>query len=86
MSAMFPLSEVAAEWRLSEQMKEPERWIATQLKKRRFRGRKFGRVWMMSTADIAHAEQVVASSPTEVPVSLESRRGPSAASLRRRAS
>lgn len=83
MSAMHPLSEVAEQWQLEH--KDPERWIATQIKRGVFRGRKFGRSWRMSDDDIAHAEQVVATGPS-APVSLESRRGPSAASLRRRAS
>lgn len=82
MSAMHPLSEVAEQWQLDH--KDPERWIATQIKRGRFRGRKFGRQWRMSDDDIAHAEEVVATMPAAV--SLESRRGPSAASLRRRAS
>lgn len=86
MSALFPLSAVAEQWNLAADHKEPERWIATQIKRGKFRGRKCGRQWRMRADDIAHAEEVMATtkSAPEVPVSLESRRGLSAASLRRR--
>jgi hypothetical protein len=87
MSDMFTLGQVSAKWKLHEDKKEPERWIATQLKAGRFRGKKFGQKWRMSAEDIAHAEMVVANTvPVVPPVSVEERRGPTLASLQRRMS
>lgn len=48
-------------------LRDPERWVATQLKRKRFRGQKIGRVWFMSDADIAAAEEVLYNRPEQLP-------------------
>ncbi len=51
---MNTLDEVAAMWRLHEQMKEPVRYLRRQIAAGKFRARRVGRQWMMTAADIEH--------------------------------
>lgn len=76
------LPEVAAQMRLDEHMKHPERWLAEQIAKGRFTGRKVGRRLLMSDEDIAEANEVMRVGGRHV-VRSDSR-GLSAASMRRR--
>lgn len=48
-------------------LRDPERWVATQLKRKRFRGQKIGRNWFMTDADIAHAEEALYNRPEVMP-------------------
>lgn len=43
--------------------KNPERWVAIQLRTGRFRGQKIGRYWFMTDADIEAAEQSLYTAP-----------------------
>ncbi len=51
---MNTLEEVAAQWRLDEQMKEPVRYLTRQIVAGKFRARRVGRHWMMTAADIEY--------------------------------
>lgn len=52
-------------------LRDPERWVATQLKRKRFRGQKIGRVWFMTDADIAAAEEALYNRPEHLPEPVE---------------
>ena len=60
---MNTLPEVAAMWRLDEQMKEPVRYLHRQIAAGRFRARKIGRNWMMTAADIEYNLDQLANRP-----------------------
>jgi hypothetical protein len=80
---MNTLAEVAETMQLAKVMKEPERFLTRQLKLGRIRGRKIGRTWMMTDADVAYAvEQFANPKPRTEPVAPAG--APSVASMRRR--
>jgi len=87
---LHTLHEVATAWRLDETMRDPVRWLTSQILNGKFRGRKVGRHWLMTAADIEHnlerlanvtTEPAPAAQPAERPVGV-----PSLASMRRRRS
>lgn len=83
----YSLDEVVAEWGLTEDMSDPVRWLANQIRAGRVRARKIGRSWRMTQADVDAALEVFASKPPPTAVAGqpdELRRGLSAASLNRR--
>lgn len=63
MTTLHPLREVAEQWRLHEQMKNPTRLLIREIKAGRIRARKIGRSWLMTDEDIAHALEVFANVP-----------------------
>jgi hypothetical protein len=82
---MNTLAEVAETMQLAKVMKEPERFLTRQLKLGRIRGRKIGRTWMMTDADVAYALEQFANperQPRPEPVAPAG--APSVASMRRR--
>lgn len=81
---LHTLSAVAQRWDLQADHKDPERWLAAQIKSGRFRGRKVGRSWRMRDDDIAHNEDVMLRGGVTAPTPIGARRGPSVGSLRRR--
>lgn len=48
------LHEVAAMWRLDEQMDLPVLWIKRRIAAGKFRARRIGRQWVMTDDDIAY--------------------------------
>ncbi|ANW63978.1 hypothetical protein BCA37_10560 [Mycobacterium sp. djl-10] len=100
MTATFSLDEVAEDLRLGDQMRDPVRFLTAQIMSGRITGRKIGRSWRMTRADVdaaletwaarrktAHLveqrdEETAAAGDTATPPAP--RRGPSAASQRRR--
>ena len=86
MSATYSLAEVAAELRLDEEMKDPERWLTRQIVRGRIPARRIGRHWRMTRTDIEHALDVFGNRPrSEASEDRTPHVGrPSAASLRRR--
>lgn len=82
---MNTLSESAAKMRIDQTMKDPERFLARQIKSGRIRGRKIGRSWMMTDADIEFAIEAFANNLSAPVVAEEIPAGrPSTASMRRR--
>lgn len=84
---MNTLAEVAAMWRLDEQMKEPVRYLHRQIAVGKFRARKIGRHWMMTADDVEYnLDQLANTSRSRVaepePGSVSAM--PSVASMRRR--
>lgn len=80
---MNTLAEVAEQWRLGEQMRDPQRWLTRQIIAGRLRARKVGRVWMMTQADISeNLDRLANATPRREP----SVGVPSLASMRRRRS
>lgn len=91
MKRYYSLPEVAEGTRLDHHMKNAERWLADQIRANRIRATKLGRSWFMSDEQIEamldslENRQPVEEKPVQQVVEI-TRRGPSAASLRRRAS
>ncbi len=87
---LHALPDVAAQWGIGEQMKEPERWLTRQIASGKFRARRIGRRWMMTDDDLAYnLDQLanVADRPVADPEPAEHGVGvPSLASMRRRRS
>lgn len=52
MTATFSLDEVAEDLRLGDQMRDPVRFLTAQIMSGRITGRKIGRSWRMTRADI----------------------------------
>jgi hypothetical protein len=48
-------------------LKHPERWVAEQLQRGRFRGRKIGQRWVMTDRDIAAAVETLYAEHQPVP-------------------
>lgn len=85
---MNTLAEAAQVMQLGKAMKDPERFLARQLKAGRIRGRKIGRAWMLTDADIDYALEQFANTVVETPAPqpVQPAGAPSAASMRRRRS
>lgn len=83
--SFYSLPEVATEHRLNELMKDPVRWLTKEIKAGRIKGRRIGRSLAMSDADIRDFLEGFQVETNVTPIETV-RRGPSAASLRRRAS
>lgn len=82
---MQTLTEVAEVMGLSKVMKDGERYLARQIKSGKIRGRKIGRTWMMTQADVDYAIERFANPLTETPTPEPTPPGmPSAGSMRRR--
>ena len=82
---MNTLAEVAETMQLAKVMKEPERFLTRQLKLGRIRGRKIGRTWMMTDADVAYAlEQFANPAPAAKPQPVTPSAALSVGSMRRR--
>jgi len=82
---MNTLAEVAETMQLAKVMKEPERFLTRQLKLGRIRGRKIGRTWMMTDADVAYAlEQFANPAPEPNPEPVAPSGALSVGSMRRR--
>lgn len=79
---MKTLTEVAEAMHLAKVMRDPERYLVRQIKAGRIRGRKVGRTWMMTDADIDDALEAFAN-PAPAPRPIQTGM-PSAGSLRRR--
>ena len=83
------LDEVAAMWRLNEQMDLPVLWLKRRIAAGKFRARRIGRQWVMTDDDIAYNLDQLANvqAVTEVPAPDHHNVGvPSLASMRRRRS
>lgn len=52
-------------------LKDPERWVAKQLRTGRFRGQKIGRNWFMRAVDIEAAEAALTPEPRIEKLSAE---------------
>jgi len=79
------LAEVAQTMQLGKAMKDPERFLARQIKAGRIRARKVGRAWMMTDADVSYALDQFANTIVDSPAPAVTVAGaPSAASMRRR--
>jgi hypothetical protein len=82
MKATYSLQEVAEGMRLYDDMKDPVRWLTTQILKRRITARRVGRHWRMTQDDIDHALDVFSSQPKPAEIPQIGR--PSAGSMRGR--
>lgn len=87
MSTHF-LHEVAAQWRLDEQMDLPVLWLKRRIAAGKFRARRIGRQWVMTDADIAYNLDQLANTPVQPAEPTEDHTVgvPSLASMRRRRS
>ena len=85
MSTHF-LHEVAAQWRLDEQMDLPVLWIKRRIATGVFRARRIGRQWVMTDADVEYnLDQLANVTATPAPQPEQPTVGvPSIASMRRR--
>lgn len=86
---LHTLGEASEAIDLLRQLKDPERFLARQIRAGRIRARKVGRSWLMTDADIEAAIEAFANTtPTPEPVVAEPVAAPigmpSSASLRRR--
>ena len=80
---MWTVAQVAAEWQLADDFKDPARWLTDQIKAGRIRGRKIGRHWYMADADVK--DPFYAFTPAPAPELELPRIGqPSRASMKRR--
>ena len=64
---MRTLGEVAELLDLPKVMSDPERYLARQIKAGKIRGRKVGRSWLMTDADIEFAIEAFANTVTLAP-------------------
>lgn len=76
----FPI-EVIAAFLVGDSMKNPERWVAEQIRAGRFQAMKVGRTWRMTQQQL---DEAVASLSTPKPRRESAPTGLSAASARRR--
>lgn len=81
---MKTLTEVAAEWRLTEQMSNPVLWLTRRIRSGQFRARRVGRRWMMTDADMAHNLDALTNVSAPAPSVPDLVGVPSLASRRRR--
>ena len=58
---MKTVAQVCSDWGLREVMRDPERWLAKQIKSGRVTARKIGRQWLFTAEDEVAALEVFAS-------------------------